>query len=296
MKVAVTGGTGFVDSHLAGYLAAKSHKVVLLARHASHSVSRNNMESIPCNIANEGELTQALTGCEAVAHCAGINREIGEQTYEKVHVEGTRCVVEASQKAGIKKIALVSFLRARPECGSTYHETKWAAEELVRNSGLDYTVLKPGIIYGRGDHMLSHLSQTIKLSPIFGSVGRKGCLIRPLAVEDMAHVLSAAIVEGRLGRQTVTVMGPETMRIGEAARRVASVLGRKILVFPMPLWSHFLLAWIMERTMKVPIIALSQVRMFSEGIVEATPPCDELPPDLQPKTHFTVEQIRRGLP
>jgi len=68
-------------------------------------------------------LIAALKGCDAVAHCAGINREIGEQTYQKVHVEATRSVIEAAQHAGAKKIVLMSFLRARPNCGRLSRST-----------------------------------------------------------------------------------------------------------------------------------------------------------------------------
>ena len=57
------------------------------------------------------------------------------------------------------KIIYLSFLRARPACGSRYHESKWAAEELVRGSGIDHTILKSGVIYGRGDHLLDHVSR-----------------------------------------------------------------------------------------------------------------------------------------
>src|SRR6185503_638992 len=108
----------------------------------------------PIGTDDEEKLAQAFSVCDAVAHCAGINREIGTQTYQRVHIDGTHHVVHAARRAGVKKILLVSFLRARPGCGSGYHESKFAAEEIVRASGLDYTVFKPGVIYGRGDHML----------------------------------------------------------------------------------------------------------------------------------------------
>ena len=75
----------------------------------------------------------AFAGCEAVVHCAGINRELGEQTYQRVHIAGTANVVAAAWRAGVRKIVLISFLRARPNCGSGYHESKWAAEEIVQD-------------------------------------------------------------------------------------------------------------------------------------------------------------------
>ncbi len=77
-------------------------------------------------------------------------------------------------------MALLSFLRARPGCGSAYHESKWAAEQLVRGCGLEWTVLKPGMMYGHGDHMLDHLSHALHTFPLFAGVGPRR--VRPLAV------------------------------------------------------------------------------------------------------------------
>ena len=135
VKIAITGGTGFVGRHLAQRLAREGVEVVSLSRRTGVAVD------------DAEALAAALAGCDAVAHCAGINRELGSQTYERVHVEGTRAVVEAARRAGVRKILMLSFLRARPNCGSPYHESKWAAEELVRGSGLDFTIVKAGMIY-----------------------------------------------------------------------------------------------------------------------------------------------------
>jgi nucleoside-diphosphate-sugar epimerase len=141
MRIAITGGTGFIGGHLATRLAAEGHEVILLARGTREKQTRPGMKFVASDLSNEIEATctpeacvpitglaQAFTGCEAVLHCAGINREIGSQTYQKVHVEATGNVVNAAQTAGVSKIMLMSFLRARPNCGSPYHESKWAAE------------------------------------------------------------------------------------------------------------------------------------------------------------------------
>ena len=113
-------------------------------------------------------------------------------------------MVEAARKAGVRKIALISFLRARPDCGSGYHESKWQAEEIVRRSGLDFTVLKCSVIYGRGDHMLAHLSHAFYTFPIFAFVGFNDRLIRPNAVEDVARIVNAALTEGARSKRLKT--------------------------------------------------------------------------------------------
>ena len=81
----------------------------------------------------------ALAGSDAVVHCAGINREIGRQTYQRaVHVELTQGTRRGSSSgARVRRIVMISFLRARPDCGSAYHESKWDAEQLVRKSALE---------------------------------------------------------------------------------------------------------------------------------------------------------------
>jgi NADH dehydrogenase len=231
-----------------------------------------------------------------VAHCAGINREIGDKTYERVHVKGTRNVVEAAKAAGVEKIVLMSFLRARPDCGSPYHESKWEAEEIVRNSGLDYTILKAGVVYGRGDHMLDHLSHALYTFPVFGLVGFKEKSIRPLAIDDLVHVMRAALIDRRLKRQTVAVLGPEEIYLSEAVRRVAEVVGKQPLMFPLPVVCHLSMASFFEWTMKVPLTSLAQVHILSEGIVEPGSPVVPLPYDLVPTRRFTTDQIRSGLP
>jgi NADH dehydrogenase len=300
MRVAITGGTGFVGRHLARALAEAGHEVVLVARGADRRdlsvLGRKGVSFFAADLSDATELARAFSACGGVAHCAGINREIGAQTYQRVHVQGTRRVVEAAMRAGVGKIALLSFLRARPGCGSPYHESKWAAEEIVRESGLDYTVLKSGMIFGAGDHMLDHVSRALRTFPIFPLVGMHDCRVRPVAVEDVVRILRASLVEGALSRQTVAVLGPEEMLLGEAVRRVARVIGRRTWMPRAPVALHRLLAWCFEKTMAIPLASRAQVQMLSEGMTEALPACDLLAEDLRPQTKFNDEQIRRGLP
>ncbi|HET9307229.1 MAG TPA: NAD(P)H-binding protein [Candidatus Sulfotelmatobacter sp.] len=300
MKIAITGGTGFVGRHLADRLIAEGHEVVLIARHAGQGGNggsgAGSVTAVASDLSDKNILATAFTGCEAVAHCAGINREIGSQTFQRIHVEGTRKVAEAAREAGVRRITLMSFLRARPDCGSPYHESKWAAEEIVRSSGLDYTIVKAGMVYGRGDHMLDHLSHAFFTFPLLATVGFRQKPIRPLAVDDLVQVLHAGLVDGRLPKKTIALTGAEELFLSEAAQRVAQVLGRRIWIFPAPVVFHRLLAQACEWTMKVPLVAKAQVQILTEGMVEAAGECDPLPADLVPVRRFTPEQIRGGLP
>jgi len=194
------------------------------------------------------ELREAFEGCDAVAHSAG------------AEIEETRNMVVAAQAAGVKKIVLLSSLRA---C-----ELKMAAEELVRNSGLDYTIIKANVIYGHGDRMLKHLSHALRTFPIFALKQRR---IRPLAVEDLVHVMRAALIDRRLKRQTIALLGPEEIYMSEAVRRVAEVIGKRPLIIPLPL-------------------------RIQSDCVEPGSPVVPVPYDLVPTRRFTPEHIRNGVP
>jgi NADH dehydrogenase len=300
VKIGIIGGTGLVGRNVARQLVREDHNVVLAARGFDNTEPGIRelpwTRFVPVGVEDPAGLAQALSGCQAVVHCAGINRELGGQTYRRVHIEGTRHVVEAARQVGVRKFVLLSFLRARPHCGSEYHESKWEAEEIVRGSGLDYTVLKCGVIYGPGDHLLNHLSHALYTFPLFAFVGFRDKLIRPNAVEDVASIVDASIQDPALSRKTVAVLGPEELTLRSAVQRVAKVVGRRPLMLPMPAWFHYCLGWCLERIMKVPLVSLAQVRILSEGLAEPLPACDPMPPERAPRLAFTENQIRKGLP
>ena len=287
MRIAVTGGTGFVGRNVVRRLEAAGHEIVALSRRTGTDLADPEPAA----------LRRALEGCDGVVHCAGINREIGPQTYDAIHVRGTRALVEAARDAGVGHIGMLSFLRARPDGPTAYHRTKWAAEAIVRESGIAYSVLKAGVIHGRGDHMLDHLSHALFSFPAFGLVGLHDRPVRPVAVDDVARILEAAATgDDRLRNRTFAVLGPQELSLEDAVRRVADTIGRHPVYVRLPVLAHVALAHACEAVMRVPLISVAQVHILAEGVVEAAPAADELPPDLVPRTPFTAEVIRRGLP
>src|SRR6185436_3451491 len=103
MKIAITGARGFIGSHLANRLSSEGHELVLIARRQGEkqtTACASPVKVVTSDLSDTTILTDAFAGCDAVAHCAGINREIGKQTYERVHAQATRNVVAAAQAAG----------------------------------------------------------------------------------------------------------------------------------------------------------------------------------------------------
>jgi len=300
MKIAITGGTGFIGRHLARELAGRGHEVVLIARgQDTRDLAVRSLENItfvPANINNVPRLAQAFAGCAAVAICSGTSREHGSQTYLQLHVNGASNIVGAARQAGVGKLVLLSYLRARPGVPSTYHTTKWEGEEIILRSGLDYTIVKSGLVFGPGGHLLENLSALLRRLPVFAGVGLHEKTVRVVAVDDLVAVLRTALLEDRLSKQTVAVLGPEEFPFTTAVRRIAQAMGKKApVIVPLPVVFHRFLAWFSERFMRRPLIAAAQVQMLVEGSSEPLPGSQELPADLIPTTRLTLEEIQKGL-
>jgi hypothetical protein len=132
--------------------------------------------------------------------------------------------------------------------------------------------------------------------PLFALVGITDRPIRPVAVEDVVRLMQASLVEGRLSRRTVAVLGPEEIPLREAVERIATVIGKRAFLIGMPVFLHYILAWGFERVMTIPLISIAQVRILSEGIAEPLPACEMPPADLRPGKFFSEQAIRQGLP
>ena len=300
MKIAITGGTGFIGRHLARDLIGRGHEVIVIAR-GQYSRSLQPVQGakfVSININETDSLQDIFRGCDAVAHCAGTSVEDSKQTFRQLHVEGTRSAVKAAEESSVKKFVLLSYLNVRPNVRSAYHTTKWEGEEIVRASKLNFTILKAGLIYGQGDHLLHNLSNLFRRMPVFATVGLKEKTVRLVAVEDLVAVIRACLLdENRFSRQTVAVIGPEEFPFSQAARRISRAMEKPfLLVIPFPVVFQRTLAWFSERFMPKPLITKAQVQMLADGISTPTLESIPLPDDLAPKTFFTEEQIQKGLP
>ena len=123
----------------------------------------------------------------------GIIFERPGASFEQVHVEGTRNMLVAADAAGIKRFVHMSALGTRAGAGAAYHRTKWDAEEVVRASGLDYTIFRPSIIYGPGGEFINMLMRQVRLMPLVPVIGNGRYRMQPISVEDVAACFSASL-------------------------------------------------------------------------------------------------------
>ena len=150
-KLAITGATGFVGQAVLDALDGSPVKA--LARR--EQVSRKGAEWISGSLADGAALDELASGCEAMIHIAGLTNTPNPADFEEANVTGTANVIAACKKAGCKRLIFVSSLSARKPELSEYGASKARAEELVKASKLNWTIVRPPAVYGpRDDDML----------------------------------------------------------------------------------------------------------------------------------------------
>ena len=226
MRVFVTGATGFVGQEVVRQAREGGHSVRILVRN-SQPRSTNASEIHVGDVLDARTLEGALGDIEAIIHLVGIISEVGRHTFENIHALGTRNMVEAAQRSGVKRFLHMSALGTRAGAVSRYHQSKWAAEETVRQSGLDYSIFRPSLIYGPGDHFVNLFAKMAKFSPVLPIMGAGNARFQPVAVEVVASAFIRALKEPRANHQTFDLCGPQTMTLPQILDEIMAATGRK---------------------------------------------------------------------
>ena len=224
MKVLVTGGTGLLGGALLGLLLAEGHEVRCLVRAQSPRASRLDKLRITIvrgDAGDEQALSQALSGVDALLHVAGI--EYAPQ------------VLEAARRAEVERLVMVGSTSAH----SAYEfrsGPKLRMEELVRESGLDYTIVRPSMIYGSElDKNMHRLLRFLDRSPFFPMFGSGENLWQPVYHEDCARGVYEALVRPAAVGRDYDLPGAEPLTYLELVRTAAGALGRKPRIVRLPL-------------------------------------------------------------
>ena len=240
MKVLVTGGTGFVGTHVVNALLREGHAVAVLARRTESARNRYNrpVEVAAGDVLDSASLARACAGREAVVHLVGIIWEKGEQTFDRMHREAVENVLAAARGAGVHRFLSMSAMGSSEDSTSAYGRTKAAGEKAVRESGLAWTIFRPSIIFGPGDGFVSLLAALARVNPVFIPVIGPGTTrFMPVSVYDVARVFREALEKPDTAGKVFEVGGPQTFTLNEIYREIAAAVGkpRKPLVH-LPLW------------------------------------------------------------
>lgn len=263
--ILVTGGTGFVGSHIVRRLGLEKITTRCLVRNGSNvkRLKELGIELAYGDLTDSESLKKALEGVETVIHLIGIIVERKGATFEIIHTQGTKALVEACKDAGVKRFIYISALGARENAISRYHRTKWEAEQAVIKSGMDYVILRPSIMIGEGSEFITMLSGIIQKAPVIPVIGGKSKL-QPIYVENTADCVIRSLVEPQITNRIFNIGGPEQMTYRELYLTLADVLNIKKTAVGIPIWLIWPAAYMLERVMEKPTLTTQQLIMLQE--------------------------------
>lgn len=265
MRIFVAGGTGFVGGNLCRALCDAGHVVRLLV-HSRHATMQGGIEQVTGDATDLQSFAGAVAGCDAVINLIGIIREFPGRgiTFAKLHVEATSTMLAATRQAGIRRYLQMSALGTRAHAVAEYHRTKWQAEELVRESGLDWTIFRPSLIFGPGDAFVNMLADLIRKLPVVPVIGDGQYRMQPIAAVDVARCFSMALDKPETVGQAYELCGVDRLSYLEMLDTVGRVLGKKCVAkIHNPLFLMKLITPFLQQFPFYPITT-DQIQMLTE--------------------------------
>jgi NADH dehydrogenase len=280
--IVVTGGTGFIGSQVTRALLASGRRVRILARDpqraqaflkpGGEAAGSGRTDQAPADLArgdiqDRPSLEAAFRGMQAVIHLVGIIQEKGRNTFDAVHHRGVVNVVEAARAARVKRLVHMSALGTRPNARSEYHRTKWLGEEAVRKSGLDWTIHRPSIVYGKGDGFTTQFISLIRKSPVLPVPGDGKNRMQPVWVGDVASCFLQSLDRDATKGKVYELGGPRAYTLNEILDHLLETLGKRRLKVHVPLGVLRSSAAILERVLPAPPVTCDQLLMLEEDNV-----------------------------
>ena len=208
-KIAISGASGFVGKNIGQFLEKNGFDIIGIVRKGKKKTVNFGQAVISKDL-TENDLIFQVRGSVAFLHFIGIGKQTAESDYEKVNVGLARNAIRLCKKAHIKKILFISGLGVNEKSTLGYFISKFKAEQLIINSGLDYTIFRPSYIVGKNDPLSNILIKQIKNNQIT-IPGSGNYRVQPILVSDVARIVMKAIFEKKFSRKVIDLVGPKTV-------------------------------------------------------------------------------------
>lgn len=285
MKLFLTGGTGFLGQSVLRQLAQAGHQVYALTRD-SKRVQVRGVEAVTGDISNVSSWEEALKGVDACIHMIGILREHRSQgvTFQKAHYQATVDMVKACQRNGISRFIHVSANGVEKSSSVPYMRTKALGEQAVQSSGLDWTILRPGLVYAgevNEQNFIRTLRSHLDALPMFPYFGDGSYRMSPISAPEVAESIVASLTKPESIRKIYHLCGPETYTYKAMLHMLNEVGKYRCSLFSVPMWLATQATGLLGNFSQFPITA-DMVRMLAAG--------NEMPTNALGLEHLGVHQ------
>jgi uncharacterized protein YbjT (DUF2867 family) len=276
--ILVTGGTGFIGRFLVRSLVESGKQVRILLKPSKKSP--NFPIGIPIEVAvsslnDKRGVRAALKDVTEIYHLAGAERKGSSDELNQVDVEGTITLVEAAKQANIKRIYFLSHHGAARASAYPVLKAKAIAEQWIINSGIPYTIIRTGSVFGPGDQFTIPLIKLIRLSPVFFLLPAKGhILLQPLWIDDLIHCISLLQEDPKAINRIYTIGGMEAIPYREIVQLVLKKINKKRMLIPIsPARLRTITLWITQIYPNFPV----SIFWLDHLAVDRTTNLDSLP-------------------
>ena len=307
MHIFLPGASGFVGERVLNDLLAAGYEVTALT-HSERSRSELQRRHPALNaasgdVASENDILRAMPAeIDAVVYLPGLLREFPRQaiTFRGVHVEGVRNTLAAAKRAGVRRWIQLSALGTQANSATEYFRTKFDAEQLVQASGLEWTILRPALIFNdeprRQHNFVEEVAKAIRMAPLASILGSGKYLLQPVSLEDVSQTILQSLSKPATIGKIFQMGGPEKMTYLGVVRIIAQALGTKKPAVPIPLWAIMSLARLFGRFSWFPITA-NEIVMLRDGnyVRDAAKEREVREVFDLPMKRFSAEAVRKAL-
>ncbi len=261
MKVFLTGATGFVGSNVLEALLRNGHSVGCLTRKGSEKKypeeTAKKISIINGDARNYEELVDSMGGYEVVINLIGIIREsrVKGVSFENSNFETTKNLVNAAKENKILRFVHMSGLGASERSESRYHQTKFKAEEYIKQEGMDYTIFSPSVIFGHKDSFVSNIARFVRFAPVVPILGTGEYMIQPVYVGVIAEAVTKCLSMDKAIGKTYEVGGKHKIQLKQVINIIGDALGKNIITFCLPIPVAKIMALIFE---EIPCFPFTQ--------------------------------------
>ena len=267
MNVVVTGATGFVGTHVVHALRARDLPVRALVRDRRRGsrLAARGVELVEGDVTDPTSLRAALAGTDAVIHLVAIIKG-RPADFDRIMAQGTRNVAAAAKEAGVGRFVLASALGLdeRTKDAVPYYRAKWEMEQAVRDSGLEYVILRPSFVFAKDGGVLPTFVRLARFSPVTPIIGPGTQRLQPIWIDDMAECYALSLELPEAAGRTFEVGGPDAPTWNEFWARLKRVLGARRPSIHLPFGVMRVQAALTERLPGAPVTR-DQLTMLALG-------------------------------